>query len=294
MPRTNLLGACLLAAMTTVSFHAMSAEDGIGAGEMTIEKEVPRAAPERQQGLVLSPTATTATQLPYGATFAGVVAGGNSTMSLRITNRGPRAGTATVTLVNAATGAVLSTWTSGAIPLFGAIQTSIAAIAAASTPTLTAAQIATPMNLRVSTTFAPATQLIAVNSPSGTLTNLSACGGFLFEHQNLLGYVEGPGTVGATGAVRIVNTGASRTSHTQLTLYNAATGASLGTWTTPDVPPNGSVTVSTATIAAAATPVIPATTAAMTVLAVPVRGLRLEHVVMAGGALTDMTSACSP
>ncbi len=285
--------SCLVLAAALLSAPLRAAEDVIDTRETSSERAIPLLATPKA-----APAAARETQQGVGGSwgasyFAGVSATGTNAFVLRITNRGPRAGTATVTLATASTGAVLGTWTSGSIPVFGAVQYPIATIAAAVTPALTPAQLAAPMNLSVSTTFAPATQLLTFHSTTGTVANVTACGANLFEDIYLLGHMEGPNTAGMSSAVRIFN-GSGRTLAAHLTIYDAGGGAQIGTWNSQDIPSGASITMSTAAILAAATPAIPATTAAVTILATPVRGLRLEHVVMAGGALTDLTSACSP
>lgn len=279
----------LAAALFVLPVHA--AEDVVDVRESPSERDIPLLATPKA-----APAAARETQAGIGSSwgasyFAGVSATGANNFILRVTNRGPRAGIATVTFAAAATGTVLGTWTSPTIPVFGAIQTSIATMAAAITPALTPAQVAAPMNMSVSTTFAPAAQLLAFNTTTGTIANLTACGANLFEDIYLLGYMEGQGVPGMSSAVRLFN-GSRRTIAAHLTIYDAATGIQLATWNAPDLASGASNTVSIATMLAAAT--IPAGTTAFTVLATPVRGLRLEHVVMAGGALADLTGACSP
>ena len=226
------------------------------------------------------------------ATFAGVVpSSATMTSALRITNRGPAAGTATVILLNAATGAQLATWTSPSIAKYGAIQKSVADIAAAATPTLTAAQLTGPFNIALRSTFAPAYQLVVSTAQTGQVSNITASGSRLIDNISILGYVEGPATTGVTSAVRVVNTG-NGAIQPKLSLYNAADGVLLGTWTAPSIPSNASVTTTTAAIGAAATPPVASTVAAITVLAPPTRGLRLEHVVTSAGILSDFTNVC--
>lgn len=284
--------SCVVLAAALFTAPAYAAEGVIDTAEAPGERAIPLLATPRAAAVARESAAAVAGT--WGTSyFAGVSTTGANSFVLRVTNRGPRAGTATVALADAATGTLLGTWTSPTIPVFGANQTSIATIAAAITPALTPAQLAAPMNFSVTTTFAPATQLLTFHSATGTVANLTACGAHLFEDIFLLGYVEGPNTAGMTAAVRFFN-GARRALAPRLTIYDAATGVALGTWNSQDIPSGASRTLSIATILAAATPAIPATTAAVTVLATPVRGLRLEHVVMAGGALTDLTSACSP
>jgi len=288
MRRKGLIQSLVLAVVLLSAPFVLAAENVIDDREGSSERALPLMATPKGA----RETSAAAGHTPYSM-FAGVMATGNNGFVLRVTNRGPRAGTATVVFVSAANGATLGRWTSSSIPVFASVQSSIASIAALMTPALTPAQLAAPMNVLVSTTFAPATQLLAFNGTTGGIANLTACGGNLFEDIYLLGYVEGPGAVGPTAAVRMVNT-SSRTLSARLTLYNSGSGVSLGTWNSQDIPPGASITMSAAAIAAAATPAIPASMPAMTVLALPVRGLRLEHVVMSNGMLTDLTSACSP
>lgn len=292
MVRQGLLSCpALVAALAATPLRA--AEDVIDTRETASEPAIPLLATPMAASAATRERASSGGGAWGTSYFAGVSATGTNAFVLRITNRGPRAGTATVTLATASTGALLGTWTSGSIPVFGAIQKTIASIAAAVTPALTPAQLAAPMNFSVSTTFAPATQLLTFHSTTGAVSNLTACGANLFEDIYLLGHMEGPNTAGMSSAVRLFN-GSGRTLAAHLTIYDVGGGAQMGAWNSQDIPSGASITMSTSAILAAATPAIPATTAAVTVLATPVRGLRLEHVVMAGGALTDLTSACSP
>lgn len=291
MLRKGLFFSVLAAAAALFAPIAYSAEETVDDRTTPSERELPLMATPKSAPVGREAAASVG--YSPASYFAGVMATGNNSFILRVTNRGPRAGTATVTFASAATGAVIGAWTSPAIPVFASIQSSIASIAATIAPALTSAQLAAPMNISVATTFAPATQLLSVNATTGGVANLSACGGALFEDIYLLGYVEGPGAAGPAAAVRLFNL-SSRTLSAHLTMYNASSGAVLGTWNSQDIPSGGSLTTSVAAIAAAATPTIPATTTAVTVLATPTRGLRLEHVVVANGMLADLTSACSP
>jgi hypothetical protein len=282
----NLRIAAFGVTLISTAVAVAASESPNGAPAIGMVEEVPSEASVASPAMpVVLPS--------FGPTFAGAVAsGGTSAFAVRVTNRGRVAGQATVTLLSAASGAVLGVWTSPSIPSFGGIQNTLADIAAHATPALTSAQMAQPMNVHVRTTFPSATQMVALNSQTGALSNLTACGARLFEDIALLGYVEGPGTNGITSAVRVVNASATATSQAHLTLYNAATGVSLGTWTSPNVPPNGSVTMSTSAIVAAATPAVPANVVAFTIVASPTRNLRLEHMVLANGTLGDLTNAC--
>ena len=226
-------------------------------------------------------------RLANAITFAGLTpVTTNATTYLRITNAGTDAGTATVVLHAGDSGATLGTWTSASIPSHGSIQVDLADVAAHATPVLTTAQAGAAVDLHTTATFRGSIQAVQWNAKAGSLTNVGACGA---QRHNLIGYAEGALTSNVTGMVRLVN--ASADTHAGvLTLYDATTGASLGTWTSADIPAGGSLTVSVATIAAAATPVV-APAAAYTITGT---GVRLEHVAVSGTdtVVADLSNAC--
>lgn len=206
--------------------------------------------------------------------------------SLRITNAGTQTGTATVTIFAADTGAQIATWTSPDVPAKGSLLVDVADIASGASPALTSTQASQRVDLEVTGTLHGAVQTLVVDD--GVLSNISTCS----TRHNVIGGVPGPGSTTANALVRIGNP-RSATSHATLTLYDSASGTQLGTWTSADVPPNGSITVSTTAIAAAATPVIPATTKTFTLAADP-SGLKpiVLAQLTAGGAPTVLNNAC--
>ncbi len=129
-----------------------------------------------------------------------------------------------------------------------------------------------------------------ITRAAGAVINQSDCG----AGGNTLGYVEGPGFAGATGAVRIVNAGAAAGTIT-LSLRDAATGTELGTWTSASVPAHGAVTMTAAAIAAAVTPVVPDSTTALNVVPTAATArLEIEHLATAAAstAVSNLSAAC--
>ncbi len=211
--------------------------------------------------------------------------------TLVFTNTGASAGTATVTLFDADTGASLGTWTSPSLPSFGSLPVSVGTVLAAATPVLTTSQIGGLINAQVSASFKGEVQMVATSA--GGISDLTACGRRLTSVGRVLGNVAGPGNTLFADGVRIVN-GGTAANHIVLTVHNAVDGTALGTWTSPDVAAHGSLTVSAAAIAAAATPVVGATTTWLTLSADQGGGLSLQHLSMLKGAtgVTDLSSAC--
>ena len=223
-----------------------------------------------------------------GTFFAAVVDGTNVANVFRFFSLSRAAGTVKATIYDAATGTLLGTWTSASIPSLGAIEVSAATIAAGATPALTTAQKAAALNIAVTSTFRGTVQQIT--RAAGAVINQSDCGGT----GNILSHVEGPGFTGVTGAVRIVN--ASNTAGTiTLSLRNAATGVELGTWKSAAVPAHGTVTMTATALAAAATPVVPAATTALTIFPTAATArLEIERLASATGstAVSNLSTAC--
>lgn len=223
-----------------------------------------------------------------GTFFAGVADTAAATQVFRFANAGRTAGTVTATLYDAAAGTSLGVWTSASIPAGAAIEVTAARIATEATPVLTAAQRAATLNIATAATFRGTVQQLSKTATA--IVNQSDCG----AGGNSLGYVEGPGFVGATGAVRFVN--ASGTAGTiTLSLRDAATGTVLGTYTSASVPAKGAATVTAAAMAAAATPAVPATTAALSIVpSAATARIEIEHLatVTASAVVSNLSTAC--
>ena len=220
--------------------------------------------------------------------FASVLDGANAANVFRVFNVGRTAGTVTATIYDGATGNSLGTWTSASVPVLGAIEVSAATILAGATPALTATQRSASLNFAVTATFRGAVQRIT--RTANALINQSNCGAF----GNTLGYVEGPGFTGVTGAVRIANVGPKAGTIT-LSLREPATGKELGKWTSASVPAHAVVTMTSAAIAAAATPAVAATTTALNIVPIAATAwLGIEHLatMTASTTVSNLSAAC--
>lgn len=221
--------------------------------------------------------------------LSGIVPSATVTVSsLQFTNAGQTGGTATVTLYDAATGKELAAWTSASIAPKASLLVDAATIAAKATPALTATQAGQALTLSVDSTIHGTVQLLQLTG--GVLSNVSPCGPGLFT---IAGGVPGPGSAGGTGIVKLTNRGATA-AHAALTLYDSATGAKLGVWSSPDLPAHGSLMVSATAIAAAAAPVVAPATASFTVTAGPgAVAVQVLSMPKAGGAATSLDNACT-
>lgn len=220
------------------------------------------------------------------ATFFGNIQDSTSVTQLfRFYNGSRFAGTATMALYNAATGTSLGTWTSPSIPPGGAIEISASGLFAAITvPAGTGA-----FNAVASASFRGTVRQITRTSTA--VLNQTDCGTPVAS----LSYVEGPGFPGVTAAVKIMNPGL-RAGTVTFSLRNAGTGAELGRWTSASVSPRASVIVSVASMASQATPVVPATTQALTIVPVAATSnFGLEHLASITGSsvVSNLTDACT-
>lgn len=218
--------------------------------------------------------------------FPGIVNNAATTQVFRVANYARIAGTVTAKLYDAA-GVSLGTWTSASIPVGAAIEVTATQMASGATPALNSAQQSAAISFSVSATFRGSIQQLSKTAT--VIVNQSNCGG-----GGGLGYVEGPGFTGATGALRLTNGGSTAGTIT-LSLRNAATGVELGKYTSASVPAKGFVTVTTAAMAAAATPVVPASTVALSVVPTAATArIGVAHLatVTSSTTATNLSAAC--
>jgi hypothetical protein len=216
---------------------------------------------------------------------------GSGSNALRITNAGNGSGAVAATLYDGTTGAELGVWTGPSIAPFASVSFDLGTVAGAATPKLTTAQAQGTLTLAVRAEFQGSLQTFAV--VNGIAGNTTQCDGLQTLDQ-VIGGVPGPGAVDLAGAVRLVN-GGTQARAANLTLYKASDGTKLGTWTSPSVPAHASLTVGTAAIAAAATPVVDAGTAALTLaVARTGGGLQVQALAQpkAGGVPTILSTGC--
>ncbi len=207
---------------------------------------------------------------------------------LRFVNGGSAAGTVTLTLYDAATGTQVGTYTTASIASAAGLQVTLSQVISGATPTLGAADQTRIYNVAATATFRGTVQAL-VNTGSVIVSQV-ACG----IGGRFLGYVEGPGFTNVTGALRLSN--ASTTAGTaSFSIRDAATGTVLGTYTSASVPAKGTVTVTTAALAAASTPVIPATTNAFNIVqTAETARLNVAHLATVTGqtVASNLTPAC--
>ncbi len=219
--------------------------------------------------------------------YAGVANNAATTQVFRFANGGKSAGTVSAKLYDAAAGTSLGVWTSASIPAGAAIEVTAATIAAGATPALSAAQQAAALTVSVTATFRGTVQQLS--KTAAALINQGSCG-----IGGGLAYVEGPGFSGASGAVRLVNAGSTAGTIT-LSLRNAATGTELGKYTSASLPAKGSVTLTTTALAAAASPAVPASTVALSIVPTAATArIGLEHLATVTGSTTvsNLTAGC--
>lgn len=228
----------------------------------------------------------TAERVGPSAFFPGVVGNTATTQVFRFASYARVAGTVTAKLYDAA-GTSLGTWTSASIPAGAAIEVTAAQMAGAATPALNSAQQSAAISFAVNSTVRGSLQQLSKTAT--VIVNQSHCGG-----GGGLGYVEGPGFTGATGAVRLSN-GGSTAGTVTLSLRSAATGVELGKYTSASVPAKGFVTVTASVMAAAATPVVPASTVALSIVPTAATArIGIEHLatVTASTTASNLSGAC--
>lgn len=283
--------ALIAAAMT---LPVLAAEDE-AADDAELEAPAAEVVAPTATPLPAGPTTGSTTRTIPGITveragpsifFPGIVNNSATTQVFRFASAARVAGTVTAKLYDAA-GASLGTWTSASIPAGAAIEVTATQIATGSTPALTAAQQAAPISYSLSATVRGAVQQLS--KTASAIVNQTGCFG-----GGGLGYVEGPGFTGAAGAVRLTNGGSSAGTIT-LSLRSAATGAELGKYTSASVPAKGFVTVTASAMAAAATPVVPASTVALSIVPTAATArISVAHLatVTASTTVTNLSAAC--
>jgi len=153
---------------------------------------------------------------------------------LRFYNAGSQAGAITLTIRAAASGEVLTTWTSPSIPAHASPQFSLANIQSEASPSLVGTGHPA-FTVDVRSTFTGYMQHVMWSVNSGVIENMTRCiGGPSPDGQTLIN-VHSSRLSSYPSYLRIFNGGVSAQAAT-LTLYNAATGAQIGAWTSTAIP----------------------------------------------------------
>jgi hypothetical protein len=220
---------------------------------------------------------------------------------LRFHNDSTAPGTVTVALRDADTGRTLGTWTSPPIAAHASAQFSITNLEAnakaalsTDTPVLSAAGRRF-FNLEIESSFPGFMQHIVWARGAGALTNLSACADGLAQDNGVLLNVHTSALAEYPSRIRIANTGAVA-DRAQLDVYAANTGRLIGSWTSAEIPPGGSLEVNVAQVETGLTALADATRDGLSQVNVKLSRLTgyLQHVVQntRSGLLLDMSPKC--
>jgi hypothetical protein len=210
---------------------------------------------------------------------------------LRFSNSGTTPETVTIALADGATGRELGQWSAPNIPAGASAQVSIAAIEDGIAQAFTKPQF---YSLTVQSRMPGSVQHVLWRPSDGTLTNLSTCdtGASIGRsqvsnvHSSLL-------QSGYPSTVVVTNLGVTE-APAQLGVFDAATGARLGGYSTQTIPSNGQISIAIPTLEAGAQ-ISPGTT--IYHYNIKVEGAfngYLQHLVSNRqvGVTTDMTTAC--
>ncbi|MBL8629981.1 MAG: VCBS repeat-containing protein [Rhodospirillaceae bacterium] len=212
---------------------------------------------------------------------------------LRFYNTGTAPGTATVTLSDYSTGRSLGQWISPPIPAGAAAQHYIGDIEGG-----TGQSFIKPSyySIGVSSNISGYFQHVLWKPADGTLTNLSTCASGVTADATKLNAVHTStvGDVGYPSSIVVNNTGAVAVSVT-LGIYDATTGAKLGTYTASAVPAGGRTVLAMSTIETGAN-IAPSTNRYHYVVKAEstFTGF-LQHLLnnVKAGVITDLTTACA-
>ena len=259
---------------------------------MTASMQSPRACLHRYifGALLLLASPASADTLRLGVSVSSKDAATQS--FLRFFNTGGTDNTVDVALTDLTTGAVLSTWTSPAVPAGTAAQYAISTIEKAA-----AAPFNKPAFYVVTATprFSGFAQSVLYKPSDGTLSNISGCDSGLAGPGTAIPYVHSSLlSSGFPSHLVISNTGTAAVAVT-LGVYNETTGAKLGTYTTAPIAKSAALFVEVSDIEAQAK-IKPAAGMYHYIVKVesPLTGF-VQHLVenIQAGLYTDITSQCT-
>lgn len=150
---------------------------------------------------------------------------------LRVFNTSQVPGTITVTLRDAATGALAGTWTSPQVPSQAAPQFSFEAIEREAGAAQSAGRVY--YNLDVTSTFTGTMQHVLWARTGGVFANLSGCAAGAADTQ-AVSNVHASNFMSYESRLRIVNTG-SANAPAVLRIFDAVTGAEIAQWVSPEI-----------------------------------------------------------
>jgi hypothetical protein len=232
------------------------------------------------------------------AIASGAAAKGNT--FLRIYNRTNAAGVAVVTLRDAGSGAIIGKWTSASIPAGASPQIAIATIESNAVPAAgqsIAAATRTAYNIEVESNVAAYVQTILWNATTGVFANLTSCrGGPATTDAGFAMNVNSSAVQNYVSRLRVTNTGPVA-APAVLAFADAASGASVATWTSQSIPPSASIEVAVPDLEASVAALGQAVRGGLQQYNVTLQSLNgyLQHVMenRPVAALTDITARCA-
>jgi len=216
---------------------------------------------------------------------------------LRVFNDSDAAGTLTVTFRDVTSGAKLGVW-SGTVKGHAAPHMAISALETLATPE-PGQTVVSPerpyYNAEIATTFPGYMQHVVWARGGGVFANLSSCAAGLSADTATVSNLHVSSNIYYQSRLRIVNTGAV-TDHAVLAIYSIVDGSQIGTWTSPDIAPNGSLDVKSSVIENEVVALKAAVNAGLPQYSVKLSRLNgyLQHVVdnVLVGAVVDMSAKC--
>lgn len=216
---------------------------------------------------------------------------------LRFFNDSDTDGTVTVTFRDVTTGATLGAWT-GPVKAHAAPQIPVSALETLATvaPGQIIASPTRPYyNADIASTFPGYMQHVIWSRIGGVFANVSSCAAGFSADTATVSNVHVSPNVNYPSRLRIVNTGAT-TDHAVLTMYSIVDGSIVGTWTSPDIAPNGSLDIRSSVLEEQTADLNAAVMAGLSQYSIKLSNLNgyLQHVVenRLVGAGVDMSAKC--
>lgn len=210
---------------------------------------------------------------------------------LRFFNAGTTPGTVKVKLADAATGQNLTTWNSPTIPAGASIQYPVAAMEAGIAATVAKPQL---YGVAIETVMPGTTQHVIWSPAAGSLTNLSTCSSGATINRTQVNNVHSSLLQADYPSSIVVTNTATAAAPVQLGVFDATSGARLGTYATPPVAANGQLSIAVSTIEAGAR-ITPAAGAYHYIVKAeaPFTGY-LQHLVESklAGVTSDLSTVC--
>ncbi len=165
---------------------------------------------------------------------------------LRFFNTSTTPGAVTVSLRDAPTGSLVSTWTSPQIAPGASAQVSMQTIETNAVPAAGANQTLTAIgsyNLDIAATFPGYLQHVLWNRTAGVFANLTSCGTGLVTDATMIPNIHSSALATYVSRIRMVNTGVFASKAT-LSFTDPASGLAIGAWVSPEIPSGGSIEIS--------------------------------------------------